>query len=1182
MSSIDTPQDAKLEIPSNTDNSYKQLKLSNGISVTLVSIPNSEKASAAMSVKVGAQDDPVAAGLAHFTEHAVFLGSNKYPGESTFKKFLSANGGSSNGGTGMEITTFQFEINKGAFEECLDIWAQFFVQPVFRDDAIAREVYAVDSEDSKNRILDGRRNLQIMKDLMIKSQIYTKFSTGNVNTLLFGSDENAVKLTNLMKKFHALHYHPDRMALALCGPQSIEELETMAQSLFAGIEVFQSIYTEREEGIKTKALEHAKTNSHDVSDLSDAYETALYDIVYAKAIKDSKSQTISQKEYQHATYHTLRENNEGYPLLPEVCGSLVRIKPVKDVRDISLLFGIPPSRAAYRTDTGRIIGYILGYKGHNSIFSILQDKGYATGTSAYTRVDSLEFNVFDISIALTPLGLEHYEEVLEIVYATLNFLKSVDNKEYHRIYEEIRTMNAVDFSFQEKSSAYSLAPYICKQMSNYPAEHIFSEGWILDPLSDEDITEMREMLELLVPQRSVILLRSQQFQWLGEDNGNVTVAYLDTDGPKGIDGDREVDLKSFFPNLESSNNVGEGPNRIEWNYGCPYHVEVLPQSFLNKLKSSSIQEPLQVPQKNPYIVLNLDKGISSVDSVTGEKRLRSAPPVLIHEIHEDSLGLIEKSKDKKLMRQQIWWSQDQAFEQPRSVITIYLRNTAGHDGHPVSSILSTAFNQKMAREVYPALVASLSYSASFNSRGLGFSFSGYSPKLGEFGLDIIHKFLSMEFWNNIDNSLIDICKEKMIRSLKSWNKERPDSQADTLLSYLIAESVLYTPPERLKLAEQITAQMVRERIHNATKENIAYVSYMHGDVDQEKAEAMMKSIYDNLPPLMSMSEIEEKEQAAAIQSEYCIKEGEATNSASYLEEPSTTARLLPPNTHNIVALPTFNEGDENSALITHFQTAPMCPKTSARMLVLRRLLHEPLFNKLRTRKQLGYIVSMSNTGFGRAKNRNTLRGFTARILSKRYHPIEIQSELEQFLFETQTTLCEYTDSDIAHRAEALVSSLLDPPTSYKEEADEYWGRIIDDIPFDYLDEVIVELRALKALDILTAYNHWFMNTEQSRRSVSLMLFGKAHRKEYESLVADAKKNGKAFYTHKDMAVSTVSLLEGEDRIAGSVVEGSDESKALFTKTPGSFVCTSMTELKAVRDTLKLYDSRTDDEELFFF
>merc|ERR1711998_750755 len=102
---------------------------------------------------------------------------------------------------------------------------------------------------------------------------------------------------------------------------------------------------------------------------------------------------------------------------------------------------------------------------------------------------------------------------------------------------------------------------------------------------------------------------------------------------------------------------------------------------------------------------------------------------------------------------------------------------------------------------------------------------------------------------------------------------------------------------------------------------------------------------------MSMRDIEEKEQAQAAQSEQCVQGGEKERLVSYLEEPSTTARLLPANTHNVIALPTFNEGDENSALITHFQTAPMCPKTSARMLVLRRLLHEPLFNKLRTRKQ---------------------------------------------------------------------------------------------------------------------------------------------------------------------------------------------------------------------------------------
>ena len=126
---------AKLEVPSNTENEYSQLILPNGIKCTIVSIPASEKAAAALSIKVGAQDDSLA-GMAHFTEHAVFLGSDKYPEENKFKTFLSQNGGSSNGGTAMDMTTFQFEVNKNAFEDTLDIWSQFFVKPLFRDGKI--------------------------------------------------------------------------------------------------------------------------------------------------------------------------------------------------------------------------------------------------------------------------------------------------------------------------------------------------------------------------------------------------------------------------------------------------------------------------------------------------------------------------------------------------------------------------------------------------------------------------------------------------------------------------------------------------------------------------------------------------------------------------------------------------------------------------------------------------------------------------------------------------------------------------------------------------------------------------------------------------------------------------------------------------------------------------------------
>ena len=92
------------------------------------------------------------------------------------------------------------------------------------------------------------------------------------------------------------------------------------------------------------------------------------------------------------------------------------------------------------------------------------------------------------------------------------------------------------------------------------------------------------------------------------------------------------------------------------------------------------------------------------------------------------------------------------------------------------------------------------------------------------------------------------------------------------------------------------------------------------------------------------------------------------------------ARLLQRG-HLNTRFPSFNEGGENSALLVHFQSARMHPKVSATMLYLRRYLSEPMFDTLRTKKQLGYIVSLSNGGYGRAgRHMKTMRGFTARYV----------------------------------------------------------------------------------------------------------------------------------------------------------------------------------------------------------
>lgn len=47
------------------------------------------------------------------------------------------------------------------------------------------------------------------------------------------------------------------------------------------------------------------------------------------------------------------------------------------------------------------------------------------------------------------------------------------------------------------------------------------------------------------------------------------------------------------------------------------------------------------------------------------------------------------------------------------------------------------------------------------------------------------------------------------------------------------------------------------------------------------------------------------------------------------------------------------------------QVDAVSPRTSALLLFMRRALGEPAFTELRTKKQLGYVVSLSTGGYGR-------------------------------------------------------------------------------------------------------------------------------------------------------------------------------------------------------------------------
>ena len=98
----------------------------------LISDPKTEKAAAALDVYVGSGDDPLErAGLAHFLEHMLFLGTEKYPAADEYQRFISTHGGNYNAYTSNINTNYFFDIDEEQLEPALDRFAQFFIAPKF-------------------------------------------------------------------------------------------------------------------------------------------------------------------------------------------------------------------------------------------------------------------------------------------------------------------------------------------------------------------------------------------------------------------------------------------------------------------------------------------------------------------------------------------------------------------------------------------------------------------------------------------------------------------------------------------------------------------------------------------------------------------------------------------------------------------------------------------------------------------------------------------------------------------------------------------------------------------------------------------------------------------------------------------------------------------------------------------
>jgi coenzyme PQQ biosynthesis probable peptidase PqqF len=201
--------------------------LANGLRVTLRHAPELKRCAAALRVAAGSHDAPLAwPGLAHFLEHLLFLGTERYPTGEGLMAYVQAHGGQVNARTSERTTDYFFELPPLAFAGGLERLSDMLAHPRMNPEDQQREREVLQAEFvAWSQDATAQQQFALFGGLAEVHPL-RGFHAGNRDSLAVSQPE----FQHALKDFHQRFYQAGQMSLSLAGPQSLEELKALARA----------------------------------------------------------------------------------------------------------------------------------------------------------------------------------------------------------------------------------------------------------------------------------------------------------------------------------------------------------------------------------------------------------------------------------------------------------------------------------------------------------------------------------------------------------------------------------------------------------------------------------------------------------------------------------------------------------------------------------------------------------------------------------------------------------------------------------------------------------------------------------------------------------------------------------------------------------------------------------------
>jgi len=208
--------------------------LANGLRVTLRHVPGLKRSAAALRVAAGSHDVPLAwPGLAHFLEHLLFLGTERFPTDEALMAYVQRHGGQVNASTRERTTDFFFELPVPLFSDGVERLSDMLARPRMNLDDQLREREVLQAEFiAWSQDPTAQQQFALYEGLPAEHPL-RGFHAGNRDSLQVASPEFQTALRDVHQRF----YRTGQMTLSLVGPQSIDELRELARQFAAVLPV---------------------------------------------------------------------------------------------------------------------------------------------------------------------------------------------------------------------------------------------------------------------------------------------------------------------------------------------------------------------------------------------------------------------------------------------------------------------------------------------------------------------------------------------------------------------------------------------------------------------------------------------------------------------------------------------------------------------------------------------------------------------------------------------------------------------------------------------------------------------------------------------------------------------------------------------------------------------------------